>query len=354
MEDNKGDSIRLQERVLYCDWLRVMATFAVIILHVSAQDKIFTEVGSVRWFVANVWGNLVRWAVPIFFMISGTLFLQKERKIKIICTKNIFRLMTAYLFWSVIYALSAGGDIENIVANIVQGAYHMWFVPAIIGVYLCIPILQKITQSSFVMKYFLFLALWFVYIIPFVGQLLSDFEIFLNSSIFIACKNFFTNLNPYNFTNYATYFVLGFFLSKLKLNKKWEYGIYLLGLLGFALTIVLNSYVSIKLGNSVSNYQDSSSLNVLLTSIAIYVWVKNHSSGMEKFSKFIQKLSQYSFGAYLVHVAVMGKLESGFGVSVNGIPIVIAVPLLGGMVFAISITISTVLNHIPIIKRYIV
>ena len=230
----------------------------------------------------------------------------------------------------------------------------MWFIPAIIGVYLCVPILQRIVQSKFIMKYYLALALGFVYIIPFVGQLLNDFGTGAYDSIFNACGNFYINLNPYAFTNYATYFVAGYFLSKQELNKKWEYFIYLLGVLGFCLTIGLNASVSINLGYSVSNYQDSFSVNVLLTSIAIFVWVKNHCSGMNRIARPIQKMAQYSFGAYLVHVAVMGRVESGFGLSVSDFPMVIAVPLLGVIVFVISMIISAVLNHIPVIKKYLV
>ena len=67
MDFNYENSTQIQDRILYCDCLRIMATFAVIILHISAQCKEIFIFGSVSWYMTNIWGNLVRGAVPVFF-----------------------------------------------------------------------------------------------------------------------------------------------------------------------------------------------------------------------------------------------------------------------------------------------
>ena len=71
-------------RVIYFDFLRVLATFAVIVLHLSAQHWADTDVFSNAWLAFNLYGGIVRWSVPIFVMISGALFLWREVSISAI------------------------------------------------------------------------------------------------------------------------------------------------------------------------------------------------------------------------------------------------------------------------------
>ncbi|MBR4445084.1 MAG: acyltransferase family protein [Solobacterium sp.] len=87
------------------DVLRVAATIAVILLHVSAQNWHSTDIHSFEWCVFTIYDGLVRWGVPIFTMISGAIFLNRDIPIKKIYTKHILRIITAFIFWSAIYAL---------------------------------------------------------------------------------------------------------------------------------------------------------------------------------------------------------------------------------------------------------
>ena len=77
--------------ILYFDLLRILATFAVIFLHVSAcgfgRDYL-----SCNWIVSVVYDGMVRWCVPIFVMLSGALFLDMKKKITLesLIKKRIF------------------------------------------------------------------------------------------------------------------------------------------------------------------------------------------------------------------------------------------------------------------------
>ncbi|SFO21753.1 Acyltransferase family protein [Pseudobutyrivibrio sp. UC1225] len=92
------------ERKVYCDYLRFFAVFAVCVLHVSAFNWACTDVNSLEWQVFNFYESIVRWGVPIFLMISGTLFLNREISIKKLFSKYIFRMVVAFVFWSLFYA----------------------------------------------------------------------------------------------------------------------------------------------------------------------------------------------------------------------------------------------------------
>ena len=93
------------QRIAYFDVLRILATFAVIVLHLSAQHWADTDVYSRAWQAFNLYDSAVRWAVPVFVMISGALFLSGSQSIGHILKKNVSRLVTAFIFWSALYAV---------------------------------------------------------------------------------------------------------------------------------------------------------------------------------------------------------------------------------------------------------
>ena len=68
------------ERLYYLDFLRVVATFFVILIHVSCQNW-SNPLGSFSWQVANFYDGISRFSVPIFVMISGVLFLNTKKNL---------------------------------------------------------------------------------------------------------------------------------------------------------------------------------------------------------------------------------------------------------------------------------
>ena len=92
-----------QNRIGYLDILRIMSTIAVIMIHVVASEWYSADVNNSEWFVLVIYDGIVRWAVPIFVMISGVLFLEKGNKgIVQLYKKNIFKIVKVFLIWSLI------------------------------------------------------------------------------------------------------------------------------------------------------------------------------------------------------------------------------------------------------------
>ena len=68
------------QRIIYLDLLRVLATIGVIVIHVCGRGfygSLFTS----SWYYAVFYHSLVRWCVPVFFMISGALFLNPKKTV---------------------------------------------------------------------------------------------------------------------------------------------------------------------------------------------------------------------------------------------------------------------------------
>ena len=200
------------KRVLYLDMLRIFATIGVMVIHITSLPWQKISVASFEWQVFNFLGGMVRWSVPAFVMISGALFLGKENSIAKIYRKNIFHMITAYLFWSVLYAaieFSQGLSLSSTIVQAVQGHYHMWFLLMIVGLYMIVPFLKKIVESPSLTRYFLLLALICTFAIPQGISLLS-----LVNENYGGAVNYVWETFDFHFTlGFVGYFVCGYFIS---------------------------------------------------------------------------------------------------------------------------------------------
>jgi len=98
--ENKG------ERLVYLDYMRVLATFCVVLLHVSASNWMVADVYSSAWGVFNTYNAATRWGVAVFVMISGALFLPRQIDTKTLYRKYILKLVGVYFIWAAFYAFA--------------------------------------------------------------------------------------------------------------------------------------------------------------------------------------------------------------------------------------------------------
>lgn len=346
----------LADRQRHLDYLRVFATVSVMILHIAAQNWYNADVNRMEWQTFNFYDSIVRWGVPVFVMISGALFLPKEISIREIYSKYVFRMVTAFIGWSGIYALItllAGNGLKSFVDCFIIGHYHMWFIPMIIGIYICIPFIKKIVSDKTILNYFLLLSFVFAFLIPYLVTLANDFapEIIIRG--IEALNGNVTNMNLYMVMGYVFYFILGYYLNNVRLSKKQRCYIYILGVIGFVLTIVLDLVVALKTQTCCKNYYGYFTINVMLESVAVFTIFKYVHFKDNKTYKFIVVLSKYSFGAYLVHALVIEAL-SFIGLNTLSFNPIISVPTIGIIVFIVSFLVSAICNKIPILKKYIV
>ena len=89
-------------------------------------------------------------------------------------------------------------------------------------------------------------------------------------------------------------------------------------------------------------------------SIAVFTWFRYHPFKAGRLARIAAVLSKYCFGAYLIHAMVIEQLLFQFKIDTFSINPLFSIPILGLLVFAVSMSVSVVLNHIPIIKKYCV
>lgn len=147
------------------DWARAAGALVIVLLHafVCIHRASAPEVlGAGRMMVENgIALVLARWAVPVFFMMSGALMLDPVRdmswrKVARHVWRMVFVLLTIGLAFCVIEeAVEAGGLSVQVLGqsfvNLARGRSwdHLWFVYAMIGCYLLTPLLRAfVAQAS--------------------------------------------------------------------------------------------------------------------------------------------------------------------------------------------------------------
>ena len=338
-------------RVIYFDVLRIVAIFVVVAVHLSAMHWADVDVNSRAWFAFNLYCTAGKWSVPIFVMISGALFLGREVSISAILKKNVARIATVFLSWSGCYALVylvfRHAPLSVVLSQFITGHYHLWFLYMIVGLYLLIPLLRPIVQNETLMRYFLLLAFLFTFLLPQLA-LFTSFVSHEASTVIRTVIMYSYCFFPLGFTIY--------YLSRRNFSRREEIVLYCVGIAALLFSIIAPAVLSRAQGAPNATFYNYNDLNVLCTSVPIFVFAKQHLNFPrmgEKAYALLRKLSKYSFGVYLVHPMVIELLQH-FGIDTFSCNAFFSVPLLAVFVFAVSTLISALLNVIPFIKDHFV
>jgi surface polysaccharide O-acyltransferase-like enzyme len=352
------------------DLLRIAATFGVIILHVSVSKWYDTPVHSFNWQIMNVYDSLARWTVPIFVMISGALHLRQNKssanfkdELRIIY-KKIFRIVCAILFWGVLYNgldLADKYFIKNepvtfyniikIPGVLILGpAYsHLWFLYMLIGLYLLTPIVRcfinncKREHIEYVLILFFIAGTFF----PFINGILNNFPVFNGRGIFLPMLEL---------SGYIGYYIAGYYFANYESGKNIKKGIYFLAVLSLLFTITGTAVVSLYRKKSAADLYGYLLPHTMFASYGVFLFFREKFRKIifsDKETEIISKISQDTFGIYLIHVLVLQVLDR-IGLNILLINPVISIPMISILVMLLSETGTIIIGKIPMLNKYII
>ena len=208
------------------------------------------------------------------------------------------------------------------------------------------------------------LSLLFTFVLPYFVMVISLYS----GKAGTIAGGLFHNMNFEFATGYVSYFVFGYYFSRADISRNRRIIIYLSGIAGMAVTIFAARIFPVSEETASPMFHDCMILNVMLTGVALFLLAKNSGrirnvSGRTK--DRLRKLSEYSFGAYLVHILVIKMLDHNPLFQLNtmrfqlhignfeGIPLnpLLSVPAIALIAFVISIAISGLLHRIPFLKK---
>lgn len=337
--------------IAYADILRILSAFSVVLLHVAGARFIREPIGSGNFLWAAFFDSVTRWSVPLFVMLSGMLFLNKSKKINIktLYTKNIFRMVTAFIFWSYVYNVyTAYAESHHILTSlktaffrIPKGAMHTWFIFIIVGLYIVLPFIKRMTENMTKREAEYFLAISVV--TSFLPKTLSSFEIF---------TPYIDYINKFEIT-FATFyvglFVAGWYIDAFEHKKNFRIWTYIAGFAGFLYMFIATVYYSIERNMVVDEFMSFKSLSSFLMAFALMMYFKqaySKKSFTRRTKSNLAFYSKYTFGIYLIHEMLLNiSTAKGWFVLENapwfGIPIEAVI------IFVISGLIIGVITWLP-------
>lgn len=346
--------MNVQTRIQYMDSLRAIAILGVLLLHAATPYVVlYDKIADFDWQTGIVYNALSRWCVPIFLMISGALLLgRKEEPLGTFFKKRANKILLPFIAWSIIYYAWAtymwnpGYSLKEFLIMFFNNQiyYHLWYFYALIGIYLLAPVFNIFVNHASKQMIGYVVVLWILF-----------YGIFRYYSYIVS--NEFTLFFP--LSEYIGFFLLGYYLAKFELSAKWRSGIYVLGMIGAFETIWRTMALSEQQGQFSGYAYSYSSPNVIMMSIALFVFVKywvnrKVANGSYQTSKIVTLIGQTSFGVYLVHAMILDKVRPHFfeGNELYIKPL-FAIPLQVVIILVLSTIIVWVIQKIPYLKRLI-
>ncbi|MBQ6812700.1 MAG: acyltransferase family protein [Agathobacter sp.] len=338
----------------YLNYLRGLATLAVIVIHVSAQYW-GGYYGATSWLVFTAYEGVCRVAVPLFFMISGCLFLDKgrDKSIRSLYTVNIMRLVVFLIFWAMIYKMlffpMEATLLDKILTSLSEIAIgdtqtHLWYIYAIIGMYILSPIL-KVFANNATQKQLLY-AIGCCFVLSSVHVFVIEFP----ELSFIA--NHLSKIKGGIEVGYIGFFLLGYYIDNYEIGKKTRIRLYLTGGVGIILTIAMVMWDCITHYAPLERFWGYTMPGMVLAAVAVFVFFKYRKLKIKIIDNFLEKVSKYSLGIYGCHMIVITCLWI-MGYTTFSFHALISVPLISLVVLLISFATAFLIQKIPLVGKYL-
>ncbi|ORX42384.1 hypothetical protein BCR36DRAFT_416131 [Piromyces finnis] len=369
-EVNINEPKKKSKRLYWADCARIFSTVCIIFLHSTgnACEKTLLKRNDLNWIFVCCYNCFTRFGVPMFVLLSGTFILDPSKKFsfKKLFRHNILRLATAFTFWSTINALLniyvyKKKQPKDFFKLFFVGEEYLWFIFMIIGCYLISPFLRLFSDDMVLSRYFLGLCVFWGSFIPTLTNIFNVYKLTDAKDEL----NTWVNRWHYHFTlEFIGYYVAGYHIVKHVNIKsvKIRVTLYLLGLMDLVLFTYLTYRQELKNKKRYSKeFRDNYTLTVAFYTIVLFIFFK-HEIGRIEFSKraikYISKLSSLTFGMYLVHMIlkiVLSKYahikqEEFLGVKLSA---KIGCPIFAITITILSLLISYLLSITPVLKNYV-
>ncbi len=353
--ENSLSAITASQKPVTIDWisnLRVLALFAVIVLHAASPLLMnFKTAPLTDWFAADLYNALTRFAVPVFVMISGALQLRREYELGDFLKKRFTRVLWPFLIWSLVYVAYSWYDEElpfygniwrdtlTVLHQLRNGAYyHLWYVYMLVGLYLVIPVIGKFVRNATEVEIRYFLIVWFM-VIAFSQPYLNDYWPLIDVKYF---------------SGYIGYLVLGYYLANIDLSRTLPKTSMILFYLLCLISITVGTYLITNRTKEISTvlYEPLGPFVIFYAS-GVFLLARVIVFHLpERLVKLRDLLSNLSLGIYLCHALFLSRLDDWGLSSKLGNPFY-SIPLTALVCLILSFMVIYMLSKIPVIGKYI-
>ena len=346
----------MKEKKINIEFMRIIAILSTIVIHVSnIYMRSYGHISNGNFLVSTIFNACARICVPVFFMISGALLIKGEYD-RQKYLKRIKKFIIILAVWSIIYYIIniIRGNNANLLKAIVYTFFdttytskHLWFMYAIIAMYIVLPFVTSMCKNLTREQENLFMILW----MGISG--LSVLYLPLAKAITGHHIDVVYPIPLINGAYYLGYFICGHILYErlrnVKANKKYNLWCIITYILSVIIIFGVTYYSSIshhKLMNTMLWYR---SIFIILESFAVFIFITINE---DKFKNpNINKVASLSFGVYLVHAIILFIIKDN--VNMTSYPPLLFIPVFTFVIFMLSLLISFIMKKIPIINKII-
>ena len=363
------------KRIVYLDYIRVVACFLVMLVHASEyfygfippelleegaaasnlagpKSYLFSEADRL-W--VSLYDGFSRIAVPLFMIVSAFLLvpMKEEQTTWDFYKKRFLRVVPPIVAFMLIYSLlplawggmewsQSLGDLQRLWLNFPSMAGHFWFIYPLLGLYLFIPIISPWLRKATAKEELFFIGLF----------ALSTCMPFINRWVGEAWGQCFWNEYHmlWNFSGYLGYLVMAHYI---RYHLNWNRGKRLwIGLGAFVVGTVTTIW---------SFYTQATPGVVHVTPVIEVAWafctincvVATFGAFLlftcieqKEAPKVITDMSKLSFAMYLMHLLWLGFWVGIFKEQM-ALPSVAAIPVIAVATFVSCYITSKVVSYIP-------
>lgn len=352
-------------RKYYYDFIRLVAIWMVIYNHTVLNGyMLFTEEhGTIIYWIEQYFSIFIVCAVPLFWMMTGALLLNKEEDLKTLFKKRVLRFLIVLIIFTLFqyfYRLYTGkinvkedGNYFKWVYELTVGVQAYWYLYAYLGYLMMLPFLRKIAKG---LKKEEFQYLFVIYTL-FTGAL-PMFEYFVLKGQYHLREDFQI---PIMASSCITFVLMGYYIEYVKRQEEFTWKKLLLwigvSIIFVGITACATTYrceANDKWSEVFTQFFFKGFIIVPTYTFfyGVKLWARNHVPSI-RLQKIGVILGNATFGLMLIENIVREELNFIFDCVVPHFG-----KFIGGMIWVTSIWgvgfgIAVILKKIPVLKKII-
>ncbi len=320
----------------FLDILRIIAACSVVLFHTIGISTSSDPNAPAAWSeILNAFALGLKWHVPVFFIITGYLWLNNQK----VChydqvSRNIFRFLAVLFTLGFFYAmLERTFELKTVslnvlllsVTDVLTGTLwdHMYLY-SIIGVYLLLPVIKPFFDSQSVKAILIFVVLLFGFTI--LAPCVSE------------CSGYTVPIT-YPITTPMFYVCVGGLFSKTKISHKTA----------FAMIPTAACACVLLFTKTASAFSE---VWIAVAAVSIFIAAAGFGKAYTA-SKIVLHLSKLTFGVYLLHPLFLNLMVKALHIyPMQWFP-PLSVLLTTVIIFLLSSSTVYLLRKIPFVRKYI-
>lgn len=350
-----------RRRKEYLDLIRILALILVLYNHTGVHGfTLFTQTQKSALYPVYLFSSIaIKIAVPLFFMVSGTLLLGREESYSQIL-RRFFRFFSVLLvasFLNYLYQCFRLHRAAFSVSEFLAGFYQkptstaLWYLYVYLAYILMLPFSRCLAKNLKRKDFnWLFLCYGFMRLLP-----ILEYVIFRKTNLHYKLFSLYIT------TDYLFYPLLGYYLGSVlredELNVRHLFCLSVAGILSIALCAVLTHHQCTMTGNwAESDCQTFFNTLIFLPAAAMFyalrlLFLRRPSGKLG--SRFLAKIGGATFGAYLIEEICRSETQFIFVYLQSFLPMFLATWVWIIIAFTVGVLITLLFKLIPGVSKFI-